>query len=261
MIGSLRAVVVRLAADLAAGLGLLTRLPVGWLVPRGMPYRLGRACWTYPLAGLLAGGAMALVRLAAGRFGLPPLLGAAWAVGAGVLLTGALHEDGLADTADGLGGGTTRERRLEIMRDSRIGSYGALALVLALGIRILAVGSLPAGHAAAALLASGALSRGAMLPLLGLLPPARADGLGRSVGRPPGTALWLGLTLAAGLTALLLPTARALTAIVFGLAISLGSVVLARRRLGGHTGDVLGACCVVTECVLLSLFTIGFDRW
>ena len=257
MIDVLRMVGAGLAADLAAGLGLLTRLPVGWLVPPSAPYRPGRACWTYPLAGLLVGGAVALVRLGAGRLGLPPLLGAAWAVGAGVLLTGALHEDGLADTADGLGGGATRERRLEIMRDSRIGSYGALALALALGIRILAVGSLPAGHATAALLASGALSRGAMLPLLGLLPPARADGLGRSVGRPPGAALGLGLALALGLALLLLPTRRALATIACTLAVSLGTTALARRRLGGHTGDVLGACCVATECVLLSLFTIG----
>ncbi len=246
-----------IAADLAAGLGLLTRLPVGWLVPRGMPYRPGRACWTYPLAGLLVGGAVAAARLVAQDLGLPPLLAAAWAVGAGVLLTGALHEDGLADTADGLGGGATRERRLEIMRDSRIGSYGALALALALGIRVLTVGSLPAGHAPAALLASGALSRAAMLPMLRLLPPARTDGLGRSVGRPPGAALGLGLGLAAGLALLLLPTAHALAAIACALVVSLGTTALARRRLGGHTGDVLGACCVATECVLLTLFTIG----
>ena len=256
MSGGPRVVVANLRADLAAGLGLLTRLPVGWLVPRGTPYRPGRACWTYPLAGLLVGGAVALVRLGAGRLGLPPLLGAAWAVGAGVLLTGALHEDGLADTVDGLGGGATRERRLEIMRDSRIGSYGALALVLALGIRVLAIASLPAGGATAALLAGGALSRAAMLPMLALLPPARPDGLGRSVGRPPRAALWLGLALASGLVLLLLQTTRALAAIACALAVSLGTTALARRRLGGHTGDVLGACCVGAECMLLTLFTI-----
>lgn len=257
MTGGPRRIVPNLAADLAAGLGLLTRLPVGWLVPRPMPYRPGRGCWTYPLVGLLVGGAAALVRLGAGRLGLPPLLGAAWAVGAGVLLTGALHEDGLADTADGLGGGTTRERRLEIMRDSRIGSYGALALVLALGVRVLAIASLPADRATAALLASGALSRAAMLPVLGLLPPARADGLGRSVGRPPGAALWSGLAVASGLAVLLLPTAGALAAIPCSMVVSLATTALARRRLGGQTGDVLGACCVATECVLLTLFTIG----
>ncbi len=244
------------AADLAAGLGLLTRLPVGWLVPRAMPYRPGRACWTYPLAGLLVGGATAAVRAAAVRAGLPPLLASAWAVGAAILLTGALHEDGLADTADGIGGGGTPARRLEIMRDSRIGSYGAVALVAALGIRTVAIAALPAGHAAPALLASGALSRAAMLPMLGLLPPARPDGLSRALGRPPRTAVWCGLSLAAAASFLLLPPIWAGLAILGGFAVSGTAIALARRRLGGHTGDVLGACCIATDCVLLSLFTI-----
>ena len=243
------------AADLAAGFGLLTRLPSGWMVPRGMPYRPGRACWTYPLAGLLVGGAMALARSVTVHLGLPPLLGAAWAVGVGVLLTGGLHEDGLADTADGIGGGSV-QRRLEIMRDSRIGSYGALALILALGIRILAIGSLPDRHVAAALLASGALSRAAMLPMLGLLPPARLDGLGHSLGRPPPATLYLGLLLAAGSAVLLLPTLRALLAVLCALTVSAAATLLARRRLGGQTGDLLGACCVATDCVLLTLFTV-----
>ena len=253
IVGAARAV----AADLAAGIGLLTRLPVGWMVPRGAPYRPGRACWTYPLAGLLVGGAAALVRLAAARFGLPPSLGAAWTVAVAVLLTGALHEDGLADTADGIGGGDTPVRRLAIMRDSRIGSYGAVALALSLGIRVLAMASLPVGHAATVLLAGGALSRAAMLPMLAVLPPARPDGLGRSLGQPPRWALGLGLGLGIAAAALLLPPARALAAVSCALAVSALATILAGRRLGGQTGDILGACCVVTECVLLTLFAIG----
>ena len=222
-----------------------------------MPYRPGRACWTYPLAGLLVGGVIGLVRLAGQRLGLPPLVGAAWAVGTGVLLTGALHEDGLADTADGIGGGRTPARRLEIMRDSRIGSYGAITLVLALVVRVGAIAALPVGRALPMLAASGMLSRAAMLPVLALLFPARADGLGHALGRPPRAALLLGLGLAAAGAVLLLPPLRAGLAILGSFGTAAVAIRLARRRLGGHTGDVLGACCVATDCVLLTLFTVG----
>ena len=241
-------------ADLAAGFGLLTRVPVGWLVPAGEPYRPGRAVWTYPLAGLLAGGVVAAVIALARLAGLTAPIGAVLAIGGAVLLTGGLHEDGLADTADGFGGGRTPERRLEIMRDSRIGSYGALALVLSLALRIAAVAALPAAHATAILLATGALSRAAMLPVLGLLPPARADGLGHGVGRGQRVALALGGGIA-GLGALLaLSLPHALTAMAAAAAVALLMAALARRRIGGQTGDVCGATCVVTECVLLTLF-------
>ncbi|WP_419730021.1 adenosylcobinamide-GDP ribazoletransferase [Lichenicola sp.] len=244
-------------ADLAAGFGLLTRVPVGWLVPAGEPYRPGRAVWTYPLAGLLAGAVTAAVVALAHMAGLTALLGAVWAISAAVLLTGGLHEDGLADTADGFGGGRTPERRLEIMRDSRIGSYGALALVLSLALRITAVAALPPAHATAILLATGALSRAAMLPVLGLLPPARADGLGHGVGSLPRAAIATGAGIA-GLAALVaLPLPRALAAIVVAAAAGLLMAALARRRIGGQTGDVCGASCAVAECAVLTLLAAG----
>lgn len=240
-------------ADLAAGFGLLTRLPVGWLVRSGTPYRPGRAVWTYPLAGLLVGGAAAAIRAAGERAGLPPLLGAAWAIAGAILLTGALHEDGLADTADGFGGGRTIVRRLEIMRDSRIGSYGALALILSLVVRVSAVSALAPGRATAILLATGLLSRAAMLPVLGLLPPARPDGLGHRVGRVPPGAAGLGLLIAVVLALALLPVLRALASIAAAGIVALAAAALARRRIGGQTGDVLGATCCAAECVLLTL--------
>ena len=123
----------------------------------------------------------------ADRLGLPPLVCAGLAVGALVIVTGALHEDGLADVADGFGGGATRERKLEIMRDSRIGAYGAAALALSLILRVAALSALldhGLGAAAAGLILAGAASRAAALAPLALLPAARADGLGAGAGAP-----------------------------------------------------------------------------
>ncbi len=242
-----------LRADLACGFGLLTRLPVGWLVPPGMPYRPGRAVWTYPLAGLVVGGVTAGTLWVARRMGVPPLPAAAWSVAAAVLFTGSLHEDGLADTADGFGGGDTAARRLEIMRDSRIGSYGAVALVLSLGVRVTAIAALPPARAWTSLLVAGALSRAAMLPVLALLPPARADGLGRMVGRVPKAASTVGAVVAVAVALACLPPFAAVVALAVAALVGLTVAALAHRRIGGQTGDVLGACCGLADCVLLTL--------
>src|SRR5437763_523525 len=95
----------------------------------------GAACWALPLIGLIVGAIAALVLLGAAWIGMTPAVAAGLALAAAVLVTGGLHEDGLADTADGLGGGKDRDHKLAIMRDSRIGSYGVLALMLTLGLR------------------------------------------------------------------------------------------------------------------------------
>ena len=245
----------QLRADLACGFGLLTRLPVGWLLPSGMPYRPGRAVWTYPLAGLVVGGVTAGTLWIARWVGAPPLPAAAWSVAAAVLFTGGLHEDGLADTADGLGGGGTPARRLEIMRDSRIGSYGAVALVLSLGVRVTAIAALPPARAWAPLLVAGALSRAAMLPVLALLPPARADGLGRMVGQVPTVAWAVGAVVAVAIALGCLPPVAALAAVLVAAVVGVAVTLLAGRRIGGQTGDVLGACCGLADCVLLTLLT------
>lgn len=251
-VGHLRAI----GADLAAGFGLLTRLPVGWLVPGDVPYRPGRAVWTYPLAGLLVGAAEAATLTACRHFGLPPLVGAGWTLVVAVVLTGGLHEDGLADTADGFGGGRTRERTLEIMRDSRIGSYGTLALMLSLLIRVSALAVIPADRAVTALLVIGALSRGSMLVGLALLKPARVDGLSRGLGRLSPTALALGGIIALASSLLLTPS-HAVAAIADSAAVAVIVCALAQRRIGGHTGDVLGTVCVAVECVILTLAAAG----
>ncbi len=231
--------------ELAGAFMLLTRLPVARFA-RG-PAAAADCVWAYPLAGAAAGAVGAAVFAVAGM-AVPATVAAILAVGATVLVTGGLHEDGLADTADGFGGGRTRLRKLEIMRDSRIGSFGALALMLSLGLRVSALAQL--GHPAAALIAAGASARGAMIAVLWCLPAARADGLAAPLAAlRPGTAL-AGLALAA---ALAMPALGALPA-AFGAAAIVA--VIARRQIGGYTGDVLGAAEQAAECAALTALLV-----
>jgi adenosylcobinamide-GDP ribazoletransferase len=247
--------------DLAGCLRFYSRLPVSQLPGEPDPHRspdfttLPRML---PLAGLVLALPAALVLAAAWWIGLGPFLAATLAVATLVVATGALHEDGLADVADGFGGGATRERRLEIMRDSRIGTYGGAALVLSLALRIGALATLldRTGMAAVtALILSAALSRVAALAPMVLLAPARPGGLSASVGRPSQASLAtaLGLGLALGLAACLLGLpfgGVALMILSAGLA-AWGLTWLARHKIGGQTGDVIGACQQVAEIAAL----------
>lgn len=223
----------------------LTRLPVGRFLPDPAP-PLQRALWAFPLAGMVIGGAGAAVLALALWLGLTPLIAAVLAIGAQVWLTGGLHEDGLADLADGMGG-ATRDRRLEIMRDSRIGSYGALALGLTCALRVAALAALPPAQAMLALVACGALSRAGIVAALRWLEPARGDGLGRGAGRPTdGTvAIALALGLAPFFVASFfgpgLPFAGAIVAVLGCWAGQIAVGIKAKQALGGQTGDVLGA--------------------
>lgn len=239
-----RAVRTRLAQARLAVM-LLTRLPAGRLADPVPP--IGACLWAFPLAGAAIGLIGAGLLGAALSLGLPPTLAAGLAILGQVLATGALHEDGLADLADGLWGGRDRARRLAIMRDSRIGSYGVLALIVSVGLRWQALAAL-AGHdpqlAAAALIVLAVASRVAPAALLATLPAARADGLGHAARGGGG-----GQVLAAALLALIaLP---ALPQAVFALPVmallAAGLARLALARLGGQTGDVLGAAQQVTE--------------
>ena len=205
---------------------------------RAEPTPLGRAAWCFPLVGLAVGAVVGGVFMAATALGLSDALAGFLGVAAGVALTGALHEDGLADMADGLGA-AERERALEIMRDGRIGAFGALALGLTLPMRALALAA--AGPAAA--LAAHALSRGAMAAAMAWTPPARKDGLAASAGEArAGWALLLAAGVAVALGWQALPAA-ALAA--------LGVAWLAWRRFGGHTGDALGAVQQLAELAAL----------
>lgn len=223
----------------------MTRLPVPGWVGHG-PGQLDRAARYFPLAGLLVGGVGAVVLFVA-RTGLPALVAAGLAVAATAALTGALHEDGLADTVDGLLGGWTRDDALRIMKDSRIGAFGAAALVLALGLKVAALAGLPP----LALVASSAASRLAAVCVMALLPYARAgqaDAKSLPVAAGPG-----GLAVAAvcGLVPLLLLGWRAVPALLLAAGVAAGMALWFRRRLGGYTGDCLGAVQQATELGVL----------
>src|SRR5208283_911783 len=225
-------------------------------------FDFNRMAWAAPVAGAVVGLVGAVALAAAEALGLPPFVAAALAVAALIAATGALHEDGLADVADGFGGGATRAMKLDIMRDSRIGAYGAIALTLAL---ILRVGALTAAldggfwRASLSLIAVAALSRAGALTPLALLGSARADGAGAAAGRiQPGAlaAAWgsaLVVALVLGLVSLGL--AHAFAAALASGAGALAMVALARRAIGGQTGDVAGAAQQLAEiagwCALL----------
>jgi adenosylcobinamide-GDP ribazoletransferase len=236
-------------ADLRAALTLLTRIPAG-----GDARGAAAAAWAWPLAGLAVGGPAALLGWGAVEAGFAPGLAAALTLAALVVLTGALHEDGLADCADGFWGGWDRARRLEIMRDSRLGSYGALALAVTCLARWALLEAALADGAGWAVAAAAAASRAPMAWLMAALPPARADGLSRAAGRPSPRGVALAALLGA---ALLLPAGPlpALLAVALAGAATLGWARLARAKIGGQTGDVLGAGQVLAEIALLAALT------
>ena len=182
-----------LVDDLLIALRFFSRLPV----PETERERslgaagLASAAALVPVAGAIIGILPAFVLLAAGGLGLPPVLAAPLAIATLALVTGALHEDALSDCADGFGGGRTRERKLEIMRDSRIGAFGGVALALSLYVRVTALAVIAdrsAGTAALVLVAAAALSRAASLWPLAWLPPARAEGVGAAAQPAPAVA-------------------------------------------------------------------------
>lgn len=250
-----------LAGDLLNVMRFYTRLPLPVLPFEREAHALPdfrRAAWAVPVTGALVGMLGALAGLLAYWAGLSTLIAATLAVGVQVAITGAFHEDGLADSCDGLFGGTTRERRLEIMKDSRIGTFGGAGLAFALLLRVLALGEMfrLMGPAALAVLPGiAALSRvAALFPVL-VLPPAGSQGLAASVPLPDVPswlkAMAIGLLLyAAGCLWIDLPLGGLVAA---GLALGLmpALAALSQAKIGGHTGDILGACQQLAEIMLL----------
>lgn len=241
--------------DIAAALALLTRLPLPHL-PAAAFADQARTAWAWPLAGLAVAAPACLLGALAIGAGLPATVSAGLVLAAQVMLSGAMHEDGLADSADGLWGGATRERRLEIMRDSRIGSYGVLALILSVGLRWAALSGLIAAGAWGAVLAAAVLSRAGMPALMAALPRARTDGLSHGVGRPGRGAVRGAVALAVAL-ALICTGWAALTAALGAALAVVGMGALARAKLGGQTGDILGAAQQVAEIVALLVLLAG----
>ncbi len=234
--------------DLKASLAFLTRVPAGWLgIDPVVRPDFRRAAGLFPIAGLLIGIAGGIVLVIAAAIGVPPLVAAAVAVAATVMLTGALHEDGLADIADSFGGATPT-RRLEIMRDSRIGTYGAAALALSLIIRIACLAAIMTTgvfHTAAALAIAEGISRAALVRLWNELPPARDDGLAHDTGPPDQNAMVMALATAVVLAVFAIPVVGLRPAVLAAVLCALVTYIFTRltaQAIGGRTGDALGAC-------------------
>lgn len=238
--------------DLYISFVFLTRLP---LPVRQDVDQAGftRALRLSPVVGAFVGAVGGSFYWLGLSFNLSSFLSALIGVAATLLLTGGLHEDGLSDTMDGFSGGWNRERRLQIMSDSHIGAHGAIALLLAILIRVGCIAQLSNPVAVmSALITAGALSRAVMYGAMGLLPPARNEGLGHSAGRPAPDRQLVTLALGFFIAILALPFD---TAIAASLAALLGGICLgmmAKRKIGGHTGDILGALQVISELFVLA---------
>lgn len=246
-------------AELATALAFYSRIRVPAPLA-GEP--LDRAVALAPLAGVLVALPAGLLMLVAHLFGASPLVAAVLAVVAALVVTGALHEDGLADCADGFWGAPEPVRRLEIMRDSRVGTYGVLALVSAVLLKVALLANAleaGAGFALLALLAAGSAARAvALYPWVGL-PPARRDGLAVHIGRPTIATFRRAVLLAIVATGILVAWWAPLGFVLAGVA-SAGAAkacaTLAERKVGGHTGDVIGATVVVSELTYLLVLTM-----
>ncbi|MBO6577609.1 MAG: adenosylcobinamide-GDP ribazoletransferase [Thalassospira sp.] len=234
-------------SDFWRALALLSRVPVKGIDDFRAEV-IARSVWSWPLVGLLLAGFAMLPAMLVYSLTANILIFAIIASAGMVLLTGSMHEDGIADCADGFGGGFERARKLEIMRDSQIGTYGVVALILCFGLRLILLSAAgDAGQAAILFLVMAITSRAAMPVVMHILPPARDDGLGKGAGTPSVMMVGLGVGLALILS-LVLSGLFATLAIFMGGLLAVGIVAaVAKWQIGGQTGDVLGATQIVTE--------------
>ncbi|PWJ89797.1 cobalamin-5'-phosphate synthase [Mesorhizobium loti] len=243
--------------DIALCLVFFTRLPLPGFDFRGRS--LAAAIWAAPIAGLVVGLIAAIVFATAERFGLAMGPAAALALVATLLTTGCLHEDGLSDVADGFGGGKSRGSKLEIMRDSRIGAYGAAALGLSLLIRWSALSEfVEPTQALFALLAAHAASRGLLGAFMHLLPPARIDGLSADAGTVSVETATASAVLGA-IPLLLLGLGGAVFALILLGLLFAAFRALCLNQIGGQTGDTIGALQQASEIAVLLVASVALS--
>ena len=246
-------------AETTRSIAFLSRLPVPDRLFGTTPWKISGAVGVFPLAGIVIALPAACLAVVFGWLGVPAAVTAILVLMTMILVTGALHEDGIADCADAFGAGGARTRMLDILKDSRIGAYGTLALIFSVGLRavaltvVIAVG--PPLAAALTLLAAAALSRGLMVWHWRRLPAARTDGVSAGAGRPPPENAYLGLGIGVAI-GILLPVSQA--GPVASL-IAVGFAVLATdlwtryvdHKIAGQTGDTIGATQQIAETVFL----------
>ncbi|MEO4040909.1 adenosylcobinamide-GDP ribazoletransferase [Hoeflea sp. CAU 1731] len=248
-----------LVPDTARAVGFLSRLPVPARYFEGADGRMDRTSRAFALAGVIIAFPAALLASLLLALGVDPLLTAAAAVTGLVILTGALHEDGLADCADGLGGGRDKQQALDIMKDSRIGAYGTIALVLSLILRVAGLvaiaGSLSSTAFACAVLATAAISRAAMVWHWGALSPARSDGVAFGAGKPTTASVRFALGTGGVIGVVLVWLVASVFAVVVAgiatAAVAWGFTAFVRSRISGHTGDTIGATQQLAEIAVL----------
>jgi adenosylcobinamide-GDP ribazoletransferase len=246
-------------AEFRLAAAFLTRVPVP-LSAAEAGHGLASAVRAFPLVGLVLGAAAGAVYSLADLLGIGSMIAALLAFALLALATGALHEDGLADTADGFGGGRTRADKLAIMHDSRIGTFGVLALIFAVSLRVTALsytggpGDSILGQATLLMVAASAGSRACLPAVMYLLPRARRDGLAHDAGAPERARVVDAGTLGVIIVVICLGPVAGLAAI-FAAALATTAVgLLARRQIGGYTGDVLGAVQQASEIAILLAF-------
>lgn len=229
-------------------MSLLTRLPLPMVQqPQG-----ATAAWAWPLVGVVIGILNMIVAGILLWLNVPATVTAAVVLATNAIVTGALHEDGLADTADGFFGGWTRERRLEIMKDSHIGGFGTLALILTVLARWSALVAILNGPLWG-LIAVAALSRAPMTVVMAALPNARGNGLAQAVGRPDRDTVAIAIALAFLAAALTAGLATAVLSVAVITVVTCALVLTAQSRIGGQTGDVLGASQQLAEVAVLTV--------
>jgi len=244
--------------DVYASVLFLTRLPApSW--PAATNRQLAHSMWAFPVAGIsaavIAGAAFAIAE----ALGLPLFVAGLVGIAALILVTGALHEDGLADTTDGIGGGHDVQSRLEIMSDSRIGSYGTIALIVSVTSRaaLLATIAQPL-FVLGALVAAAAISRAALPLTIALDTPAKTSGLGVDAGKPDGINIGLAVLLGTVATAMAAP-AGWFICVIAALLSALVASWFCRTRLGGYTGDTLGAAQQMAEFAALAVIAASIS--
>jgi adenosylcobinamide-GDP ribazoletransferase len=242
-----------LPADTLTALAFFSRVPVR---PQPVSFDLRRTAGAWPVAGFVLALGPAILFALASALHIAPIVSAALAFAAMAFLTGGMHEDGLSDTADGFGGGATREEKLALMRDSRLGAYGALALVFTILVKVGALAAIGASLWAGvlAIVLAATASRAIALWHWGATMPARSDGMAASAGRPDAQALAVG-SLVGLVAAVLLLFAFKFAALLALLLAAVGIILFSRladRQIGGHTGDTIGASQQIAEALLFA---------
>jgi len=250
---------VRLGDDLLMGIRFFSRLPTG-SAPHRRP-NLSRIALALPLSSLVIGSGPALLLLGLEWLNIPHFFAAALAVAAMIAVTGAMTEDAIADSLDGLFGGQDVEARLAIMKDSRHGTYGVCAIVMLLTLRVAAIGSIGnALEATGVWLAATVMARSGALWLTVALPAARVGGAAATAGQVTRQAFGIGAVFMVVLSFVLAGFAVSVLGLVVAYALAAlviwGWVTLCRRLIGGQTGDLIGALMALIEVAVLTAFMV-----